>query len=444
MENLTQRAKDFSIYTPSIQLHSAERIVNSHVMRDGILPNNLTPNDFNFLDETNKFWYYKWALATAGHFKNSKRENIITNRDARSLIIGDSSGYQIGTGALDEFKKWRIDKKNITQVMNKWRNEFELKKQIVDWLDCNCDYAMTIDIPLWIIGKEQKSPFVNCSKQNLIDLSVENLKFLQAHRGEFGNCKYLSVLQGDSEQDEEDWFNAIKSYKFEGWSLAGNVGSNGGIYRVLRRILRLRDAKLLDKGFDWIHVLRLSKVRWSPLLTAIQRALRIGTNEGLTISYDSSSPYRMAGVKVNYAFLNSFGRNLDNDWTFKTFKFPTGYGYANITKRMPLSKIHNGHLHAPLYSPIAQLLSIQDLNYKKGVMDIRNIDAFADEVIINHNVYVYCMATIMANETIFNNSPSAPQRMMDAVGIIGDLFKVDDWKSMLDNKRAFLESVVGS
>ena len=212
------------------------------------------------------------------------------------------------------------------------------------------------------------------------------------------------------------------------------LGTSGSVRGALRNERTYRD----------IHILRLSKVRWAPLVTAIQRALRKGTNEGLTISYDSSSPYRTGGVSVKYAFLNSFGRSLKNDWTIKTFKFPVGYGYANITKRMPLAQIHDGHLNAPLFSPIAKLLSIQDMNIRKGDMDIRTIDAFADEVLTNHNVYVYCLATIMANEHVFDEKPTAPQKMMDAVGIIDELFVVDDWNTLLNKKRDFLHTVAGS
>lgn len=443
MEDLTARVKDFSIYTPSMQLHSAIRIVGASPMRNNQLPSNLTANDLNFLDPNNKFWHYKWVLASAGVFKNDFKANAITNRHKNNLVIGDSGGYQIGTGALEELKAWRKLSSNPILIKDKWRSDDEIKRQIIYWLDCNCDYAMTIDIPLWVIDnkKNNKSPFRNCSKQDLIDLSVENLQFIQKNRGIYGNCKYLNVLQGDTEQDEEDWFNSVKNYKFEGWSLAGNVGQSGGIYRVLRRILLLRDLKFLDKGFDWIHILRLSRVRWAPLVTSIQRALPNGTNEGLTISFDSSSPYRTGGVSAKYAALNTFGKNLDKDWTIKAFKFPTSYGYANISKKISLSKLHPGILNMFFDSPIAKLLTLQDMNINKGAMDIRNIDAFADEVILNHNVYVYCLAHIMANENVFCNKPTAPQRMLDAVGIIDELFKVEDWYSLLDEKRNFLASV---
>lgn len=446
MENLTARVKDFAIYTPSIQLHSALRIEGSSQMREGNLPRSLKAEDFNFLDPNNRFWHYKWALASAGAFKYETRPNAITARSPSTIIVGDSGGFQIGTGALEEIKSWKKLRNKPKNVIDLWRADRNIKQSIVEWLDLHCDYAMTIDIPLWVNelkkGKRGSSPFSLCGTQDLIDLSVENLQFIQKHRGEFGACKYLNVLQGKTEQDEEDWFNAVKPYKFEGWSLAGGVGQSGGIYRILRRILLLRDMNLLGRGYDWIHILRLSRIRWAPLITAIQRGLRKGVNESITISFDSSSPYRMGGVAAKYAVMNSFGKSLNTDWSIKSYKFPIGYGFANITKRMPLSRIHKGYLDAALDSPIAKLFSVQDMNIKKGEMDIRTIDTFADEVLLNHNVYVYCLAHILANEAVFDDKPTAPQRMIDAVGIVDELFKVEDWHSLLDLKRNVLASVV--
>jgi hypothetical protein len=109
---------------------------------------------------------------------------------------------------------------------------------------------------------------------------------------------------------------------------------------------------------------------------------------------------------------------------------------------MPLNRVHKGHLDVPLDSPIAKLLSVNDLNVRgHDRMAPRNLDAFSDEVILNHNVYIYCFGHILANEAVFSKNPTAPQMMMDAVGVIEELFKVEDWNSLLDKKRNFLANV---
>lgn len=443
MDDLSQRANNFAIYTPSVQTHSASRIMKGCVLRNGDTPRNLKAEDFNFFNPHNKYWSYKWILATAGHFKDESKPNIVTHKHQSAFVLGDSGGFQIGKGTLGETKKWKRYANQPQTIIDLWTNS-SIKREIIEWLDLNCDYAMTIDMPLWVKDKgNEASLFHNLSIQELLNLSVDNLRFIQNNRGKLGACKYLNVLQGSTEADEELWFQTVKNFKFEGWSFAGGVGQMGGIYRVLRRVMLLRDQKLLENGYDWIHILRLSRPKWSPLLTATQRGIQRTVNEKFKISFDSSSPYQIGGKAVRYAVLNSFGSNLSKDWGISTPKFPTGYGYANKFKRMKLNRSHTDHLLFPLTSPIASLLNVQDLNYKKGTKDIRTFDAFSDEVILNHNVYIYCLANILANESVFSSKPTAPDKMIKAVEIIDRLFDVENWDSYLTLNRGLLASVVG-
>jgi hypothetical protein len=442
-EDLSMRAAPFAIYTPSIQTHSAIRIASNDDLREDGHPKRVQSKDFNFLNPNNRFWHYKWVLATAGHFKDEHNANAVTTKQNGAFVLGDSGGFQIGKGSLKDMKGWARLRKKPQQIIALWRKT-EVKADILKWLDLHCDYAMTIDMPLWARRKEnERTPFHYLSEQELLDISVENLEYFDTHRGKYGSCKFLNVLQGEDETEEELWYQTVKGFKFEGWSLAGGVGQMGGIYRVLRRMLLLRDDKLLDKGYDWVHILRLSRMRWAPLMTAVQNGVRKSTgNETFRVSFDSSSPYQTGGVAAKYATLNTFGKNLQKEWSLGSKRIPTGYGYANLKKRMPLNRVHKGHLDVPLDSPIAKLLSVNDLNVRgHDRMAPRNLDAFSDEVILNHNVYIYCFGHILANEAVFSKNPTAPQMMMDAVGVIEELFKVEDWNSLLDKKRNFLANV---
>ena len=82
------------------------------------------------------------------------------------------------------------------------------------------------------------------------------------------------------------------------------------------------------------------------------------------------------------------------------------------------------------------------MNVKKGDMDIKTTDAFADEVLLNHNVYVYCLANIKANEAVFKTK-KAPDEMMEAVGAIEEIFTATSWKRALNKHRKLLARVVG-
>ena len=94
-------------------------------------------------------------------------------------------------------------------------------------------------------------------------------------------------------------------------------------------------------------------------------------------------------------------------------------------------------------SPTARPLPVKHLKSNGGKQDIRTIDAFGDAVLVNHNCYVYTKVMIWANEAVFNEQPTAPERMMRAVKVIGQLFRAKNWAAMLDDNRALLASVVG-
>lgn len=439
--NLTAMAEPYSIYLPSVQPYSATRIVGEdHKLREGKLPCGLHAADLNFLDPDNRYWHYKWCLATAGHFKDERKENAITNKHQKTCIVGDSGGFQIGKGTLDDIKTWKRHSNDPQRIMSLWRSS-DVKNDIVRWLDANCDWAMTIDIPIWTI-QERASPFRNLTTAQLTELSEENLRFISDKRGAFGSCRYLNVLQGKSEEEEQHWFDAVSKYKFDGWSFAGHVGQVGGIYRVLRRLMLLRDKKMLDKGYDWLHILRLSRMRWTPIMTAIQQQIRKTINPNFTISYDSSSPYQVGGVASKFATMNSFGKNLNKDWSIPIKRFPTGYDAANALNAMRLDRTHEHFLTHPMESPIARLLTIQQMNVKTGDMDIKTTDTFADEVLLNHNLYIFCLANIKANEAVFKTQ-TAPDEIMEAVGAIEEIFTATSWKRALNKHRELLARVVG-
>lgn len=442
-ENLNERAKRFAVYIPSVQLGSAKRLCDTNEkMRKGGLPANLNAIDLNFLEPDNRFWHYNYALATAAHFKGEKRDNIINTAHESVTIMGDSAGYQIGHGTMDGIKSWKRYSDDDARIMDLWRKS-SMRNEILEWQKSCSSLALTIDMPIWAIGNEG-SPFRNLSAEQLTELSVENLRYLESQREIFGTTKFLNVLQGSTVEEEEAWFQAVKHVPLHGWSLAGNVGQMGGISRVLRRVLLLREENLLDSPYDWLHILRLSRVRWAPIMTALQQAVRRTTgNKAFTVSYDSSSPYRIGGMTTQYAVLGRLGKTLEDGWSISAHPFPTGYGMANEANPIPLKVAKAGALPYALQSPIASMLTVQDLNPRTGEMDIRTLDGFSDEVLINHNVYTYVMANIRANEVVFDTPEEAPQQLLDAVGAVDEIFAAERWQDALSKHARLLGSVVG-
>ena len=450
--DLTKRADAYSLYFPSMQVGSAGYVCAAPgKWQDHPLPCGLEPKDFNFLDPSNKFWTYRYALASAEAFKG-KKNNAVTTRTSSAFILGDSGGYQVGTGKFTGAGK--LNGLPEEQIIRAWR-ESPMLAEITRWCQSHCDYATTLDIPPRTLRDGfAGTPFHNCRFETLLKLTIEHLGYLQDNRGRWGSCRFLNVLQGDKPSQEDAWYRGVKDYHFDGWSLAGGVGVGGGPYRMLNRLLTLRDHGLLGRGFDWVHVLGLSRLLWAPLVTAMQMAVRATENELFTISYDSSNAYMVGGRDEKYFV----PRVLDADystWTNPGHKFPTGYGNAIEPRAISLTTVFcsgspcavcasgSQHLPAPLTSPITSMLKIGDLVSVKNKFARRHVGHFFDQTIINHNVYVLIDATIKANDAVFCSHPTAPQQLVDAVGLITDrLFQEENWHTALDEHRGALEAAV--
>lgn len=450
MENLAKRNKDYAVYLPSVQYHSAAAVVGDGTsMSKHPLPAGLKAADFNWLNPKNKYWHYHAALASAAVFKDKSTSNAICERSPKNIVVGDSGGYQIGTGALGDTKHWKGSKYTAQRIIDAW-NESSIKGELLKWLDLNATLAMSIDMPLWVRDREE-SPFFKLSKRQLLDLSVDNLRFIDSNRDKKDGARILNVLQAhgefkikedggrSSEASEEEWYQTVKGFAFEGWSLAGDVGSDGGLYRIIRRTLLLRDEGLLSAPRSWMHILKLSPCKWSPLVTQMQRLIRADVNSEFTISYDSSTPYYIAGTKAQYVSLPTFGPKL-TDWKLPKHKFPTGITAATRHKNKWLNSKPNNQLLASLNSPIAKKLKIGDMLRDDRLHPAR-AGKLAQEVLINHNVFTYVMASIMANEIAFGRPKDAPVELQVALQLIESLFKAEKWQMMLHRERRALDRI---
>src|ERR1035437_677509 len=90
------------------------------------------------------------------------------------------------------------------------------------------------------------------------------------------------------------------------------------------------------------------------------------------------------------------------------------------------------------------MLHVRDLVSNKNNHASRRGESLLDEALINHNVYTVVDGIIRANEAVFDAKPHAPQQLIDAVSIIkDDLFRVENWRGVLNKKRSLLEEAVG-
>lgn len=424
--DLTPRWDNFAVYLPALQYGFASA-VESDSSRDKNrpFPKGIKLTDLDFLNPKSKLWHYGYGLYSAGQFDSAKnRACAVTNRDKnRTTILGDSGGYQIGKGTLkgtEHLKKL----KTSAEVCDGWRKSGDVRKWIVNWLNANSDYAMTIDMPLWAkLPTSSASPFHKCSNEQLIEMTVENLEYIKHHTN--GRTKWLNILQGTTDADSKQWWDAIKSYRLGGWALAGSVGWRGGIESVMHNVLMMRDDNAFEDGQDWMHVLGLSQPVWAVMLTAIQRGLRAKCNPKFRISFDSASPFQAGGRYQNVVRYPKFGKNFDS-WVLSAHEAPVNPIYA-ATK--------DGDLHFPYASPIGDLLTLNHLNVKGGSFQKVPYDAISNNILINHNVYIYVRSLLEANELAFMGKSEAdkavPQALLDVCDVIEGLIGESTWKKKL-------------
>jgi len=432
--DLTPRWREFAVYLPAIQSWYST-MVYSDRFRDKKrpFPKGITLKDLDYLNPKSKLWHYGYGLYSAGLFSNdSPRACSVANRDKScTTILGDSGGYQIGIGTFPGTQHIKHEK-TADGVIRAWSECGEVRKRVLNWLESNGDYAMTIDMPLWArTSPQSSSPFKICTEQQLLDMTIENLKFIKRHMR--GNTKWLNVIQGTDDKNSKMWWDAVKQYRFGGWALAGSVGWRGGLDSVLHNVLMMRDEDAFVDGQDWLHVLGVSQPTWAVLLTAIQRELR-KINPKLTVSYDSASPFQMVGKYHDTVRYPKFTKDLKS-WVMSASEIQTNSVYANT----------NGKFRFPYSSPLGELMTLDQINVNGGSYQGKPTDHISWLLMINHTLYVYVRAFLEANELAFMHRNDAnhtvPSEILDVIDFVEHVFSAKDWRREIKKNKTMLDDV---
>lgn len=425
---------NYAIYLPAVNASYIETVARP-LPQGRRFPNGILPHDLKFWED-NKIWHYPYWLHSIGQYKVGKSPHASSAKSNRpsSVLIGDSGGYQIGKGTLAGLSYLKSGQMMPAQACLAWRNESVARNWIINWLSQQCDYAMTIDMPLW--AKSQKgnqSPFHLCSTQQLIEMTVQNLRFIDAYSPE--NVKWLNVIQGGiTVVDAVAWWDQVKWFRKGGWAMAGTAGAVGGLFNMLAVLLMMRDEGAFVEGQDWLHVLGVSTPFWAIALTAIQKALRV-ENPKLTVSFDSSSPFQLGG-KFEHACLTPALGRFKTGWTIKTVLAPQRPLYASEHCQVPFPYQQ---------SPLGQRLLLNQLNVREGVWSARMFDSISNALLINHNIWVYLDAFKSANDIVALGEYShVPQDYMNCVDLIANLFaqtSQSSWMTLLERNKQLLNSV---
>jgi hypothetical protein len=406
----------YAVYLPAVTpgyLNS----VSKRLPQGRRFPDGLSPSDLMFW-EPNNLWHYPYLLHSIGQYRVGARPGAALDKANRrhSVLIGDSGGYQIGKGTLSGLRHIQRRPMEANEAVTAWRKERAARKWIKDWLAEQCDYGMTIDMPLWATSASgTRSPFHHCSSKQLIQMTNQNLRLLD--RFSPPTTRWLNVVQGGSNYlDAIEWFRATKWFKRGGWALAGSAGVAGGLVNLLITVMMMRDEDAFRPGQDWLHVLGVSTPLWAVILTAVQRELR-RVNPALKVSFDSSSPFLLGGRFERVCVSPELSAH-PGSWSLQTEPAPQRPSYASdgCTRRFPFK-----------HSPLGQRLKLNELNVREGKWQPRQYDSLSNAMLINHNVWTYLDTFRRANELFEQQRwDRVPREFVECVEVIGEVFACED------------------
>jgi hypothetical protein len=417
-DDLTAKQKDYAVFLPAISGFYATFIgkqrdpANGPYVDPARFPPGMTHMEqLNWLNAKRSIFPYRYSLYSGGHAnldlaKQDWSEDMVRNRidsDPDTVILGDSGGFQIAKG------KWEGD----------WRagsgcaKAQKYRESSLRWLDNISNYAMTLDIPTWVIhDREANSKVGNFqSGQELVDATKYNNDFFMSNRRGINNggTRILNVLQGDNHSAADSWYDTMKHYSdpgryptthFNGWAMGGQ--NMADMELILRRLVTLRYDGLLQEGVhDWMHFLGTSKLEWAVLLTVIQRAVRKYANPAFSISFDCASPFlATANGQVYY----QIDTTHNEKWSYRMSPIVDDKKYSTDTRPYGQTAVAEGWVPCFDESPISQTLALKDICiYKPGDLNKNgkegktSWDSFSYALLMGHNVWTHIEAVQRAN-----------------------------------------------
>jgi hypothetical protein len=350
--NLTPLQKDYAVYLPAISSFYSTYIAKQRLEK--FIADERIPKGFdrgiegmNFLNEEEGYFTYKYGLYSAGHAqldlqKSLVQESMIQQRDrGRTMILGDSGGYQIGKGVL-KFDWLDFEGKSAN----------ETRQKILEWLELTADWSMMLDVPTWACDHIHSPKTGLKTFEDCLDKTRFNNDYFLQNR--LGQTKWLNVLQGGDWDTAEKWYRGVVEFsdpkgkyagkEAEGWAFGGANMCKMPI--TLKRLMTMREEGMLD-GKDWIHFLGTAQLDWSCYLTLIQRQIRKHINPNLTISFDCASPF----IATAHGLVYTNAQHTNKRWSVIMDKAPDN------------KKLSGSDIPFPFESEIGKRLIMEDIAY---------------------------------------------------------------------------------
>jgi hypothetical protein len=212
----------------------------------------------------------------------------------KTLVLCDSGGYQIATGAGK--RKPEGDDHYET-----------IRHDTLEWMEHIGDAGMHLDVPTLAIDKNQREDFAACLHE-----TVENARYFSTQRSPKGSFRLLTPLQGRSEAEAQHWYAAVAQYhdrERDAWAIAGGV-------KEMKLLLPRISALIRDKCLgDWIHVLGAGNLTDIVVLSALQNSL-VAMGHDVRITCDASNPFSM--LQYHQRYTQASIRVTDQQFTLKS------------------------------------------------------------------------------------------------------------------------------
>jgi hypothetical protein len=392
--DLTPLQKDYAVYLPAISSFYSTYIAKQRLEK--FIADDRIPQGFdrgiegmNFLNPEQGYFYYKYGLYSAGHAqldlqKSLTQESMIQDRDrSKTMILGDSGGYQIGKGVL------KFDWLNFEGAeANKTR------QKILEWLELTADWSMMLDVPTWACDHIHSPKTGLKTFEDCLEKTKFNNEYFLDNR--LGQTKWLNVLQGSDWDTAEKWYNGVKEFsdpngkyagkEAEGWAMGGANMCKMDI--TLKRLMTMRDEGMLT-GKNWMHFLGTAQLDWSCYLTLIQRQIRKHINPEITISFDCASPF----IATAHGLVYTNAVHTNKRWSVIMDKAPDNKALAK------------SDIPFPFASEMASRLNMGDICwYAPGMLNKINKegktswDSFAYALMMGHNVECHIVAVQRAQQ----------------------------------------------
>ena len=457
-KNLTASQSDYAYFLPATSGFYST-FIGKQRYGNYVDPARIPPSlangveSLNYLNPDKGAFYFDHCLYSAGHAnldltKPDETEDMFRNRDrSTSWVLGDSGGFQIGKGVWEG--EWRdptgpevaamwaeVNAKGVELVpqvhptghpktdkngnpkytkvdhpkLYQARLDAAQKKreQVLTWMDTLMDYGMVLDIPAWVERSPdgRKATGIE-SYQQAVNATRFNNEYFIKHRN--GNCKFLNVLQGETHEQADDWYQQVKDFcdtkiygakAFNGWGMGGQNMCD--IHLVLKRLVALRFDGLLEQGqHDWMHFLGTSKLEWAVLLTDIQRAVRKYHNPDFTISFDCASPFLATANGQIYINTETEDRTK---WVYRMQASADDKKYATDSRLFKDAVLQDSIFEKFESSPIIDQIQMKDICIyapgdlnKNGKEGKTSWDSFSYALMMGHNVWMHLNAVQEAN-----------------------------------------------